>query len=125
MMFSVETERSDVVRDFVMRASGRLGLGFHGLVRVREHKSRLWVTVILEPGFPPVWRYMSLGILCGLFVFRGWTPWMFISLVPMVVEIFLTPRFQRLLLTRGLRKAGYAGYVRRVTIEELVRGLLE
>lgn len=124
MIFVMQTEEAEVVRSFVARSSARLGFGFSGFVRVIQRGPySCWVVVSLDPLFPPVWRYLALGIAGAIWIGGGFSYWMLLALVPLLVEVFLTVKFQSWLFKRGLKKAGYAGPVSDVPLSDLVGGL--
>lgn len=121
MMFVAQVGDSEEVSSFIAASSRRIGLGYVGWMKVFSGGR---VFVCLQPVVPPVWRYLALGIFGFIAVFKGLSPWLVLSLLPLLVDVFLSTPVQFWVFSKGLRKAGYTGSVSRIPLYEFLEAEL-
>lgn len=73
----------------------------------------------ITPVYPPVWYFMFIPILLGLFFAWFWLFWVGLGLL-LVTGFFYSPLFFALMLLLGLRKKGYKEKIKFLSHKKII-----
>ena len=124
VLYVLETEGGELVRKFFKETESRLSGGdlltnpfSEGVVK--SITSRVWM-VNFKPVYPPVWLFGFVWSGISLLFGFGWWA-VFPALILFLQGLMFLPAFYVFMNIRGLRKKGYTGVVKWLSLSEAVK----